>query len=56
MPRKKSEHIQLPSDKPASARRQSRAKLGPTPPSRPIPPATRKPPKHKKNPLNDPLE
>jgi hypothetical protein len=56
MPRKKSEHIELPSDKPAAARRLSRAKLGPTPPSRTIPPATRKPPKHKKNPLNEPLE
>lgn len=55
MPRKKSEQIELPTDKPKSARRRSRAQLGAPPPSRPIPPATRKPPKHKKKDL-PPLE
>lgn len=50
---KKRESIEIPADRPKSARRAARYRVGSVPPSRPIPPATRKPPKHKKKPLDD---
>lgn len=48
MAARKRESIEIPANRPKSARRQARARVGPVPPTRPIPPATRKPPKHKK--------
>jgi hypothetical protein len=53
MAAKKRETIEIPADRPKSARREARARVGPVPPARPIPPATRKPPKHKKKSLDE---
>lgn len=56
MTRKKSEEISIPADRPKSARRESRARVGPVPPVKLIPAAKRKPPKHKKRALDDATE